>query len=185
MEDGGQSARQILVKSNQFPRSECERDDCGLCYQKDGEKSSKCDRNNVGYEGKCSRCTTRYSYIGESSRTAYTRVKEHLSNYRAASAAQLPALPPEVIRPRAGKKGKNVKSWMWEHSRDCHGGAVSGNGGMDDYEFKVTGVFTKCLNRQVDEGLRMTVCEGEGGQMLNSKNEYYTPKIVLPMFRQL
>ena len=50
---------------------------------------------------------------------------------------------------------------------------------------EVTGVFKKCLDRQVDEGLRMTKCEAEGGQMLNSKNEYYTPKIVLLLFRQL
>ena len=68
---------------------------------------------------------------------------------------------------------------------DTAKGMQSANGDRGDYLFEVTGVFKKCLDRQVDEGLRMTKCEAEGGQMLNSKNEYYTPKIVLLLFRQL
>ena len=56
---------------------------------------------------------------------------------------------------------------------------------MRDYKFEVTGVFKKCLDRQVDEGLRITRCEAEGGTILNSKNEFFTPKIVSTVFRQL
>ena len=41
----------------------------------------------------CSRCPNQFNYQGESSRTAFTRLSEHLSDYRAAAAAQLPALP--------------------------------------------------------------------------------------------
>ena len=55
---------------------------------------------------------------------------------------------------------------------------------MRDYKFSVTGTFRKPLLRQIDEGLRLDQCEAEGG-ILNSKNEYFTPKIVMPAFRQL
>ena len=71
----------------------------------------------VGYEGQCVRCDTKHTYIGETSRLAYTRIKQHLVDYRAAAAANLPALPAD----RGGSDFRkwDVKSWMWEHSRDC------------------------------------------------------------------
>ena len=67
---------------------------------------------------------------------------------------------------------------------NVHGGLVGEDGGMRDYTFRVTGCFKKPLLRQIDEGLRIDQCEAEGG-ILNSKNEYFTPKIVVPTFRQL
>ena len=84
------------------------------------KEEEKCVRNNVGYEGKCARCPTKYAYVGESSRMAY--ITEHLSNY--GSSARLHALPPEEARSEFGKQKRGVKSWMWEHSRDCHGGVI-------------------------------------------------------------
>ena len=45
-------------------------------------------------------------------------------------------------------------------------------------------ISKKCLDRQVDEGLRITECETEGGDILNSRNEWFTPKIVEAIFRQ-
>ena len=137
--------------------------------------------SNVDYEGKCSRCSSKHSYLGETSRTALTRIKEHLSDYRTAAAAQIAPQPPDhgdVYR------RKNVKSWMWEHSRDYHGGVIGVDGGMGDFKFSVTGVFKKCLDRQVDEGFRIIQCEAENGLVLNSKNEWFTPKIVETVFRQ-
>ena len=186
VEDGGACARNFLTRSNQFPRTKCERTDCVLCVQRGGDEAdTKCVRNNIGYEGMCSRCPTKFSYIGETSRTAYTRLKEHLSDYRAASAARLPALPTDDgSRTGCGKRKVNVKSWMWEHSRDIHGGVLGAEEGVSDYEFKVTGVFKKCLDRQIDEGLRIFDVEAEGGKILNSKNEWFTPKIVEQVYRQ-
>jgi hypothetical protein len=190
VEDGGLCSKNVLTKSNQFPRDECGRNECVLCLQREVDKPSVlCVKRNVGYEGKCSRCPTKHAYIGESSRTAYTRIKEHLTDYRAASAARLPPLDNDSGGGGRGGYGvgirkKDVKSWMWEHSRDCHGGGIGENGGIADYEFKVTAVFKKCLDRQIDEGLRITAFESLGGVLLNSQNEFFTPKIVLPVFRQ-
>jgi hypothetical protein len=48
----------------------------------------------------------------------------------------------------------------------------------------VSGVFRKCLYRQLDEGFRILECENETGVVLNSKNEWFTPRIVETVFRQ-
>ena len=73
---------------------------------------------------------------------------------------------------------------MWEHSRDHHGGVVGDNGGLNDYRMSVKKKFVKCLDRQVFEDVRMQHCLMNGGTLLNSKNEYYTPKSVQVSFKQ-
>ena len=47
------------------------------------------------------------------------------------------------------------------------GGVVGEGRGMEDYRFRVTGTFRKCLDRQIDEGLLITECEAAGGKILN------------------
>ena len=193
IEDGGVSSRVGLVKTNQFPSDQCERGDCVLCVQRGGEGHvSNCWLNNVGYEGQCARCPEMQVYVGESSRTAYTRIREHFENYRAAATARLPALEQNANRVVCGKKRCvdlkqckcNVKSWMWEHSRDHHGGVVGEKDGLNDYRMSVTKKFGKCINRQIYEDIRMQHCVKRGGTLLNSKNEYYTPKSVQVVFKQ-
>ena len=83
------------------------------------------------------------------------------------------------------RRRPDVKSWMWEHSRDYHGGVIGDQGGKKDYKMMVTGRFRKCLQRQVDEDIRMQDYEKAGGKTLNSKREYFTPKSIQPIFRQL
>ena len=182
LEDGGSSARTGLVKPNQFPRKLCQREDCVLCCQKAGKPGkTMCDLNNVGYEGRCLRCSENAVYVGETSKTAYTRIKQHFSNYRAAAAAKLPPLQRE--NPGRLENVRDCKSWMWEHTRDEHDGVVGGKDGIDDYEMKVTAVFKKCLQRQVNEGVQINKCEARGDKILNSKNEYFTPKTIQTVFR--
>ena len=74
---------------------------------------------------------------------------------------------------------------MWEHIRDAHQGQVGEGGAQSDFKFTVKNKFTKCLQRQVDEDIRMKIRENEGFVLLNSKNEYYTPKSVELIFKQL
>ena len=58
------------------------------CFKRDENVSGlPCVQSSVGYERVCTRCDSKHAYIGEASRT-----KEHLANYRAAAAANLPAL---------------------------------------------------------------------------------------------
>ena len=115
-----------------------------------------------------------------------------MNNYRAASKAKLPAMVQNENRAMCGKircEAQNkckcaVKSWMWEHTRDHHGGVVGLDTGTTDYRMRVTKKFEKCLYRQVFEDIRMQHCVSEGGSLLNSKNEYYTPKSVQAVFKQ-
>ena len=108
-----------------------------MCTQKkiaDSDKRTKCDVSNIGYEGDCLRCNdVVYKYVGKTSRTAYTQVREHFSNYRVAAAANLLAQPPGNDSDRLGKP---VKSWMWEQTRDVHGGQIGEQGGVSDYKFQ-------------------------------------------------
>ena len=149
--------------------------------------NTKCESSNVGYEGECNRCAERHAYIGETSRTAFTRAKEHWGNYRAAAAAKIQPLPAGTSGwvDNGRRKKVDVKSWMWEHTRDSHGGVLGDDRGMTDYKFRVVRKFHKCLQRQIDEDQRIQKNEREGGVTLNSKNEYYTPKGVQPVFLQL
>ena len=184
IEDGGKDTKAGLVKSNQFPRVRCDRDQCILCIQQHEQKQIQCDKGNVGYEYTCTRCPTKSVYVGESSRTVFTRIGEHMADYRAAAYARLPPQLDVVPPVGAGFQKKKVKSCMWEHTRDVHEGVVGAEGGIRDYKIEVTGTFTKCLPRQVDEDIRMQHYEAAGGVLLNSKHEYYTPKSVQTIFRQ-
>ena len=56
--------------------------------------------------------------------------------------------------------------------------------GFADYHFQVTNRFQKCLERQVDEGYRIKKSEKDGWTMLNSKNEWFTPRTIEINFRQ-
>ena len=67
---------------------------------------------------------------------------------------------------------------------NIQGGVVGPDGGMCDYKVRVTGKFQKCLERQVTEGVQIGHCEMSGGILLNSRNEYFTPKNIEPIFKQ-
>ena len=185
VEGNGSKSGHLLVRTNQFPREVCHREKCVLCAVGGGQgKKTKCDKSNVGYEGKCVRCVeTPHIYVGETSHTGYTRVSQHLADFRAASIAKLPPLPTDNLPNQIRKRPP--RSWMWEHVRDVHHGLVGEGGGHLDFQFTVKNKFTKCLQRQVDEDIRMKLRENEGCVLLNSKNEYFTPKSVEVIFKQL
>ena len=125
-------------------------------------------------------------YIGETSRTAFTRLAEHMGDYKAIASAKLPAQPNSLPPVVSGfHEKKKIKSCMWEHTGDFHGGVLGSEGGIKDYKAKVTGTFSKCLSCQVDEDIRMQECEAEEVVLLNSKHEYFTPKSVQAVFRLL
>ena len=156
-----------------------------MCFQRDGNETapSLCSKSNVGYEGECSRCEESiYKYVGETSKTGYSRIKQHLASYRAAHKAKLPPLP--ARKSPTDQQAKDVKSWMWKHTRDVHGGLMGDQEGKKDYHFTVSGCFRKCLQRQLEEGLRIRMAENDGCVLLNSKNEWFTPKLVETIFKQ-
>ena len=86
---------------------------------------------------------------------------------------------------------------MWDHTLEEHGGTA----GVDiakDFTFRLMGTFRDCLGRQSDEAVRLEMAEnlgkivgdrgeGVGGKtirVLNSRGEYFQPKIVKHIFYQ-
>ena len=84
VEKTGVAIKRLLQKSDPFKPRQCEREDCPVCTT--GGKGP-CNRESVTYEIKCTGCNN--VYVGETSRSAYTRGKEHsksLSNKEERSA---------------------------------------------------------------------------------------------------
>ena len=131
-----------------------------------------------------------YQYIGETSRTSYTRHQKHMADYRAASRNR-------ITRPSPDGEGKDG-SFMWMHTRDHHGGELGENNGQTDYRLEVEGRFKDTLTRQIDEDVRLREsgwglqddmwlgCDKSGPKcnLLNSNGNYYKPKSVQTQFRQ-
>ena len=102
-----------------------------------------------------------------------------------ATVHKLPAIP--NLRQADGNNvgRKDVKSLMWEHTRDVQcAGIMGAEGGMSDFIFKVSSTFQKFLPRKIDEGFRIKRREDDGCVLLNSRNKWFTPKIVEHSFSQ-
>ena len=115
-------------------------------------------------------------YLGESSRTLYTRAQQHLNDYRVAVAKG-----PEHV-PGPGDEDTQ-SSWMWDHSQGEHGGPQNLE---TDYTFQVLASYRHPLTRQVAEATRIqkalksnTHIQSDGKPVkiisLNRKGEYFAP----------
>ena len=72
LEDGGRSVKSDLVRSDPFPKSQCNRDGCLMCSN--GPSNGKCWSSSVVYKVSCNRCVGQtHSYVGETSRSPYRR----------------------------------------------------------------------------------------------------------------
>ena len=142
IEKAGSNLKSRLQKSNPFPDNTCPDPECILC---ENNSNSMCRRNNVTYEVKCDLCKD--IYIGETSRNLYTRIKEHLSDYR----------------------NKSKDSVLYRHAVAKH----SHNQHVP-YTAKVTGVHRDALSRQLTEAV--SISEACQNTLINSKAEFgHTP----------
>ena len=94
MEKNGTTMKSMFQRAK-LDKAPCA-DKSSLVCKKD--KKYICRQESVTYEMKCETCEAQY--IGETSRTAYTRIKEHMMD----------------------QKNKTENSVLWRHSRDNHGG---------------------------------------------------------------
>ena len=94
-------------------------------------------------------------YQGETHRSLHFRCERHHQDYRA-------ALRKGGRRGRGGEGGGEAgSSWMFDHIQEMHGGRGSEDP-FHDFEFHLTGNFTKPLERQVDEMRRIDKAERGG-----------------------
>ena len=137
VEQSGVTLKQMLQRSDPFKDRQCNNITCLVCST--GGKGS-CRSTSVTYELVCQVC--RHTYIGETSRSAYTHGKEHL---------------------RALEQ-REESSVMWRHSRDKHGGDVPG------FTMNVAGTFqNNAMLRQITELVRIN--QVQEGQFINTKDK--------------
>ena len=121
VEKAGVAIKRLLQRSDPFKSRKFEREGCPVCRE-DGK--GPCDKQSVTYEIKCAECNN--VYVGETSRSAYVRGKEHMKSL--------------------GKKKE--RSVLWKHCKEKH------NSEMQKFEMNVTGSYSNdAMLRQISEGV--------------------------------
>ena len=137
VENTGVAIKRLLQKSEQFKPRQCGREDRPVCRM---EGKGPCNRESVTYEIKSIGCNN--VYVGEMSRSAYTRGKEHSKSLG----------------------NKEERSALWKHCREKHSSEIQ------QFQMNVTGVyFNDTILRQISEGIKINNVDED--LLINSKNE--------------
>ena len=67
------------------------------------------------------------------SRTLFTRANQHF---------------------KVGDKREEASSWLWDHTKEFHGGTISVEP-RGDYRFRLVGMFRDRLTRQLEKAVRL------------------------------
>ena len=82
VERSGTMLKDILTRADIFSGEVCGRDDCGACSR--SSKRRSCRRRGILYETSCDECMVEgksmATYVGESARSSYERMNEHLDD---------------------------------------------------------------------------------------------------------
>ena len=157
VERAGTTLRDTLVCKNPWYALQggCKRPTCHICNS-NGGKGANCRKEGACYTIECKMCDAvgnKTKYIGETSRSPYERMSEHMKLFHGQKEGD----------PDTGK----ASSVLWLHSRDAHGGEMTG----DDWKSKIISSHRTALNRQVTEAILIQEIDNEVN-LLNSKNEF-------------
>ena len=136
------------AKSEPLRDKGCQRPNC-LCCSKG--RPGNCEKNSIGYRITCEGCQGAgqwAEYEGETSRNAYSRGLEHQEDL----------------------KGEKEDSPLWKHCLLQH------NGVKQTFLMKPLQNFSSCLQRQVNEAVRIT--SSKATIIMNSKNEWHQAPII-------
>ena len=101
----------------------------------------QCDRQSLTYEIECGECNN--IYVGETSRSAYTRGKEQIKS----------------------RSEKEWRSALWKHCKEKHGSEIQ------KLKMSVTGSYSNdAMLRQICEGV--WIDKVQEGSLINSWNEW-------------
>ena len=149
VESGGTSLKQHLVKTD---LTGCFYPDCYLCES--GTKGGSHTRSGVHYSGICVKCEeagVKARYDGESGRSGYWRTsKFHKEDI----------------------KKNNLNNAFAKHLHLFHPEQIKDPG---VFKLKVESNHTKCLERQVKEGV--FIKNSNADHVMNIKAEYYQPAV--------
>ena len=143
VERAGTSIKRKVQKSYPFEREKCGSEECLLCLTRG---KGNCRTESITYEIVCGKEDCKYIYIGESSRNAYCRGKEHL----------------------LGLVKKEEDSALYKHITDDHPESISDDAPYG-YVMNVTGKFKSALTRQLAEAVKIDQSEKP---LLNSRTGF-------------
>ena len=110
VEKAGTQIKHILQKSDPFKNNKCEDTECLPCKGDNNDRPTNCRKDGVVYHISCNKCPA--MYIGETSRNANSRGKEHKNDYI----------------------NRRENSIMLRHTKSCHPETVNN---PPDYTMKV------------------------------------------------
>ena len=133
-------------ESYSFEKAKCE-DNCFVCMS---EGSGNCRRSNVSYEIVCDRVGCKDVYIGETSRNAFCRGREHLK----------------------GLESMKDESVLVEHLKECHEGDTL-HPPCHKFKMNVTECHNTTLDRMVSEAVSIDINQKQTTRrVLNRKHGF-------------
>ena len=161
IEQGGTSLKSILCNSSPRELDTCNDEECHVCTSDVNQRPMcrKTSRGGIGYEIQCMECDEEGKvslYHGETSRTLYTRIKEHMR--------QTTNTTNEIRQP------------LLKHNTIFHPGKEI------KFNVRKTGNFRDPLSRQINEGIRINNTRSDPGLLMNSKSEFHqgqVPRVVI------
>ena len=145
VERAGTNIKRKLQKSYPFGEERCNSEECFVCVT---EGKGNCKTENVTYEIVCGKRDCEYIYIGETSRNAFCRGREHM----------------------LGLVKKDENSALFKHVVENHPECVDDNA-PHDYVMNVTGKYKTALTRQLAEAVKI---EQTNRPLLNSRLGFRT-----------
>ena len=140
-------ANKQMAKSEPLRNKQCGRDECLVCKTRGG----RCEKNGAGYEIRCESCLRAgrsSKYEGETGTNCFNRGKQHQDALRL----------------------EDQENPLWKHCVLEHDGKKA------EFSMKVVGRFQSCLVRQVNEAVRIEMCEADC--VMNSKAEFHQAPLV-------
>ena len=136
-----------ISKADPLKKRKCERENSFPCTSGGGN----CEKNSSGYRVTCLTCLRagRSSlYEGETGRNGFTRGLEHIAALRL----------------------EDEENALWKHCLVEHGGFKA------EFEMKCLRSFNSCLERQVNEAVRIVITKAD--MILNSRSEFRQAPII-------
>ena len=128
IEKAGTQIKNLIQKSAPFKENKCTDTDCFPCQSNNKNKITNCRKDGIVYSITCNKCPA--EYIGESSRNANTRGKEHKQDYDT----------------------QKERSVMLRHTQTHHRDDTD----KPEYTMTVKQIYTnKCMDRQISEAIQI------------------------------
>ena len=163
VEKGGRTLQSTLIDTNPTASGKCGRsklkkskDDplipCIMCR----EGSVGCDKQNINYQFRCMVDGCKGVYIGETSKSGFTRGNQHQAKYLQDNATSC----------------ESSTSWMKEHQLRYH------NDAPEKFKMEVLQVFKDAMSRQISEAVRIDHAVRNGYDVSNEKSEWHSASLV-------